>query len=285
LARASLLSGIAIAAGTGLAIGCLAFGRRRAHQPVSLEPLIERLDRIEARVNQANHPTPEVSDTLPVDIAAVGASLATIDERLTAQSQELELLRKRAADNEKLAEAEARLTERRFKDAASALPTQIEAVVAPRMEGLREHLNMELKESIASTLGNLDQSFGTRISSRITAFEDKLLEHSTALADLSRQTSQTNANLQKLVEAVERLCERRGPEPVPLPAPGRLPVSEQTRGEMPERQLTDSRGVAIAPEKSRIVREDESPRPRRFTFGHVMIAAGAAFIVRAFRAN
>jgi hypothetical protein len=215
----TLLSGIAIAAGTGLALSFCAFRRRthsRTRQPASLEPLIERLNRIEARVTQAEWPpAPELS----ADVAAVRASLVIIDERLAAQSHEIEMLRIRAAGNEKLVEAEVRLTERRFKEAAAALPTEIEAVVLPRVEELRERLSTEMKESVAGALQKFEQSLDARVSSRITALEDKLLEHSASLADLSHRTTEANTNLQKLVNAVERLCEQSAPEPAPPAAP------------------------------------------------------------------
>ncbi len=66
----------------------------RRRRPSSLEPLIERLDRIEARFGEAERrPTPEPSGKLSAEVAAVRASLVSIDERLAAQSREIESLR------------------------------------------------------------------------------------------------------------------------------------------------------------------------------------------------
>jgi len=353
MARGSLLSGIAIAAGTGLAIGFCAFGRRRVYwrapQSAGLEPLIERLDRIEARMNQSSPGTPEISGAHSVNLAAVRTSLANIDERLTAQSRELEflrnrtaenekiaeaeacltesrfheatralparietvvaprieslreellaaqakeseLLRNRAAENEKIAEAEACLNENRFQEAALNLPARIEAVVIPRMESLREHLFTEVKDSIDRSLQTSVHSFDAQVSSRIATLEEKLLEHSTCLAALSHQTSQTNANLQKLIDAVERLCDQRGPEPAPAPATERAPIPQPTyfidaserpvRQASPEAWPTAPRALATAPEPSGwpLIRDEEPPRRSRVTFGHLLVAAAAALI-------
>lgn len=180
-----------------------AFGRRaqsRRRQPANLEPLIERLDRIEARVIQAEwRPAPELSGKLSADVAAVRASLASIDERLAAHSRELELLCIRAAVDEKLSEAEIRLIERRLKDVAATLPADVEAIVVPRVEGLRRHLRAEMNESVASALQALEQSVDSRVSSRIN--------------------SRTDANLRKLANAVERSGDLRAPEPLPAPEP------------------------------------------------------------------
>lgn len=291
----NFIGGIAIAAGTGLAIGFCAFGRRRAQsrtlQPAGLEPLIERLDRIEARMSQAEwHSAPEFSGTLPADVAGIRTSLATIDKRLAAQSQEIELLRIRTTENEGLAEAEAGFNERRFKEAAAALPTRIEAVIMPRMEDLRERLRSEMKESVGSALQALEQSIDTRVSSRITAFEDKLQEHSASLAELNERTSEANSNLEKLVDAVERLCNQRSAEPVlsaalkaePAPEPISSVTSfEQQPLESPVEPLQPvAQVVDTVPETRpwRVVPEDEPSRLPRVTFAHFMIAAAAAFI-------
>jgi hypothetical protein len=267
----TLLSGIAIAAGTGLAVGFgFAFGSRRSrsrgHRPVNIEPLIERLDRIEARVNEAEwRMAPAGAGELS---AAVRTSLTRMDERLIAQSREIELLRIRAAEDEALAAAEIRLTERRFKEAAAAIPAEIEAIVAPRAEHLREHLRREMKESIGKALGTFEVTLDERISSRINSLENRLLEHSTSLADLTHRASQSNANLEKLVSAVERLCDRRAPQPAPAAAP----VAEPT--------LLELKSPEQAAETLRwsVPREDEPLRSPRVTLAHVMIAAAAAFI-------
>jgi hypothetical protein len=153
----TLLRSIAIAAGTGLAIGFgLTFGRRAHPRGVA-------------------RPDPELS--------ALHASLAGINDRLAAQSREIELLRIRAAEDEKLSASHLQFTERRFQE--------LDAVTAA-----------------------------------LPAIEDKLLEHSASFADLSYRASQSDANLQKLVNAVERLCDQRAPEPTPAalqPEPSHRP--------------------------------------------------------------
>jgi len=146
----TLLRSIAIA-GTGLALGFgFTFGRRAHHRGAATRP---------------------PSDP---ELAGLQASLAGINDRLAAQSREIELLRIRAAENEKLAASHLHFTERRFQE--------LDAVTAA-----------------------------------LPTIEDKLLEHSASFADLSYRASQSDANLQKLVNAVERLCDQRAPEPTPAP--------------------------------------------------------------------
>ncbi len=269
----TLLGGIAIAAGAGLAIGFgSVLGRRaarnrRREMPI-LEPLIDRLDRIEARVAQVEwSPAFESPGRLPDDVAAVRQSLASIDERLHAQSREIEFLRIRAAEDEKLAEAEMRLTERRFKEVATALPAEIEAIVLPRVADLRERLRGEMKESVDGALQIFEQTLDNRVSPRIAALEGMLLEHSASLADLSHRSSEANMNLQKLVGAVERLCDQRFPLQASAPEP--VPASEPTFLELSVSETS----VPVR----QIVREEE-PLPRRVTFAHVIVAAAVALI-------
>jgi hypothetical protein len=146
----TLLGGIAIAAGSGLVIG-FSFYRSRAdvrrRQPVNLEPLIERLDCIEARVAQVERcPAPELSGKLSADVAVVQSSLLSIDERLAAQSRDIELLRIRAAENEKL-EAEILRAGCRFKEVAAALPAEIETNVVLRIEDFRGPKSLHVDRS------------------------------------------------------------------------------------------------------------------------------------------
>ncbi|GEM_PF-5087221 len=300
----NFLRGFAIAAGTGLAIGFGSAFRRtkspiRREAPVDLdrrdlEPLIQRLDRMESRVARAeSRPSSELS----ADVAAVRASISNIEHRLDEQTRELELLRIRTAEAEKLAEAEIRLTERRFKEVAASLPAEIEAAVGSRVEQVRQRLHTEIKESVASAVAAFEESLDSRISSRITALEHKLIDQSASLADLTHRAGLADTNLQKLVDAVERLCEKRAVEPAPAPmappayaAQGQEPTVLDLRFEnhlqraLNEEPPAAAAAAAGAPStagngffRPRASRMEEEIRPR-LPLAHIMIATAAALV-------
>jgi len=181
---------VAIAVGAGVGVGIATFfGRRRmqSHRPINLEPLMERLDAIEGCIQLAEY----------------------------------------ATDTERLAATELRLSEERFEEFTASVPDQINALVAPRVEDLRVRLRAEMEESIANRLQTFEQSLDERLSARIAAVERSLASQSESLNDLRYRASQTDVNLQKLVEAVERLCEQSKPAAVPEPAP--VPFPEPVR--------------------------------------------------------
>jgi len=193
---------VASAVGAGVAAGFASLlGRRRV--PIRqagrnrLEPLIERLDRIEARVALAEDLVTHAEDT-------PGLALA-----LAAHAEQLELLRGSAAEGERLAAAEIRLSQERFQEFTAALPAAVDAVVTPRVDHLRERLRTEMEKSVARTLQTFEQAFNDRVSARIDAVEQRLLGQSETLADLRLRAGMADQNLQKLVNAVEKLCEEK----------------------------------------------------------------------------
>ena len=237
---------VAIAVGAGVAAGFASLlGKRRI--PVRragrnpLEPLMERLDRIESRV------------TLAENIAAPDLSLT-----FAAHAEQLELLRSSAAEGERLAAAEIRLSQECFQEFAASLPAAIDAMVTPRVEDLRERLRTDMEESVAITLQTFELAFHDRVSARIDAVEQRLLGQSETLADLRLRASTADQNLQKLVDAVEKLCEQDAVAATAEPAP---PVAED------ERRLDHS-----------FVRGTNPPRPSRITLAQAMVAAASIFI-------
>jgi hypothetical protein len=200
---------VAIAVGTGVGVGIATFfgGRRMQSRPrANLEPLMERLNSIEARIQ-----------------VAVCAPPSEPPIALEVQVREIELLRNSAAETERLAATEIRLSEERFEELTASVPDQINALVAPRVENLRLRLRAEMEESIANRLQTFEQSLDERISARVAAVEQSLVDQSESLNDLRYRAGQTDMNLQKLVEAVERLCERDKAATVHEPAPAWIP--------------------------------------------------------------
>ncbi len=201
---------VAIAVGAGVGAGIATFFGRRRIQPrsplVNLNPLIERLDSIETRV--------ELAECAPAPEPPIG---------LADQAREIELLRNSAAETERLAAAEIRLSEERFEEFTASVPDRINSLIAPRVEDLRLRLRAEMEESIENRLQMFEQSLDERISARIAAVERSLVDQSESLNDLRCRASQTDLSLEKLVGAIERLCEQSKPaavrEPTPVPDP------------------------------------------------------------------
>jgi hypothetical protein len=153
----------------------------------------------------------------------------------------------------------------------------------PRVEDLGQRLRAEMKESVASALQTFEQSLDNRVWSRITALDNKLLEHSASLGDLSHRASQADTNLRKLANAVERVCDQRAPEPAlpatlePVPSPEpifffELPfVRQLLKQALAESAPPVARAVGTVSETDtlrwRIVREDEPSRRPRVTLG------------------
>jgi hypothetical protein len=185
-----ILKGFAVAAGTGLAIG---FGNRRRTQATSLsgssedilaiEPVLDRLDRIEARVS------------------AVEARPIPNFETLQAQMDQ------------------------RFAEAAKEVPAILESLLGPRVEDVRARLHAEMRESVQATLTSFEQTLDDKVSARIATLEKALIDQSAVVTTLGQRALEAEENFQRLISAVERLCERK----------------EQPVQDLPfERQLTEA---------------------------------------------
>ena len=192
------IRGLAIAAGTSLAIGIgAAIGSSRRRKPVKqdrfesddvllLEPLLNRLDMIESRIAQS----------------------PDLQERLNIHSQEILQLAAKLEDSEERAQLAAIRLEQRFAEVRADVPKLIDAGLGPRMEELRLRLQKDLEYSQAQALSAFETQLESRISQRIEAIEGKLTEQSAMLRAITRRSEETDGNLQRLIGAVEKLVER-----------------------------------------------------------------------------
>jgi hypothetical protein len=162
-----IFKGLAVAAGTGLAIG---FGSRRSTQATSmddssdtilaLEPLLDRLDSVEARVS------------------AVEAHVAEIPREV---------------------------------------PAILESLLARHVEEVRARLHEEMRESVQATLTSFERTLDDQVSLRIAPLEKALMEQSAVVASLGRRALEAEENFQRLISAVERLCEPKEQPVLDLP--------------------------------------------------------------------
>ena len=233
---ASILKTFAIAAGAGVAFGlCTTVaGNRRTTRRLSpapgdvldIEPLLDRLETIERRIDSAK-PAAPVSD---------------LTSRIDAQEVEIERLR---------------------------------ALVDIRAVEIERRLGAEIEERSRQALASIEQTVEIKVSERIAAIERTLLEQSASIESLRDRALDTDANLKRLITAIERLCERTQPVgvsvPVPAPASGPGPLVASGPGPVVvpfESHLTEARQrqeAAPPPEfRSKIFMEEETPKRPRF---------------------
>jgi uncharacterized coiled-coil protein SlyX len=206
-----ILKGLAMAAGTGVAIGLGAARRRRVVPTIpnsvdvlSLEPLVERLDRLESRILAVEaHPLPD----------AGSASIAELDLLTQNQSRDIESLRAQLAETGQKVAGQMAGIEGRVAEVARDLPAMIESFVQPRVDELRA----EMRASMDTTIASFEKTIDDKVSERMARIESTLVEQSGAITALSQKAIDSDLNLQRLISAVEKLCERTEPA-FPQPA-------------------------------------------------------------------
>jgi len=332
-----LLKGLAVAAGTGLAMGFTS-GRARvgsvryrtgdlnshagavsapATSPdhaaldhttrdgddeefLDIEPLLDRVERLEARVDQiaGQHAGPAPAPVSDRPLAAYAESIADLERRVEQNTRELELLRK------SITEAEARMTEsvtsveRKLEQTREELPAIIEPQIDARLAELQTRFTAEIERSHRRTLEVFEHALDEKISSRIGAIEKALSEQAGSIEALSTRAAETDNNLQRLVTAIEKLCERAqlipsgGDQRIEQPvAPAPLPRQTHVEGRSAfESRFTEAmKGNPVVP----VLRTEEpetpqvpppafaAPKKSRFLFRN-LIVAGFGFLASRF---
>lgn len=211
------LKGLAVAGGLGLVVG-IGSGRHRAGEiPMDKDsvPLLDRLDRIELRIS-----------------AIEARPVAEMDEYIQRQARELELFQSQMEEHRRKVAGEVAGIEKRFADMTKAIPSMLESIIVPRVEDLRAHLRAETQQAISSSLTKFERAIDDKVSERIASLEKTLLNQSTIVTGLSQRAAETDVNLQRLISAVERLCER---------GPGAAPRQDTSLTELPfQKELNDA---------------------------------------------
>lgn len=199
-----LLRGIAIAAGAGLGV-CVATVIRprglasRGASPrcaeddlLKLEPVLDRLERIEAFVDAAE---------------SVGPASPELDRRLLNQETQLRALHASVADIDKRAGATLDYVRNSFEELRQEIPTLIESTVAARVSELEARLQADITTSWDRSLAAFENAVEQKVAARIGVLEKALLDQSSAISDLRARSEQTDVNLQRLIVSIDRLCE------------------------------------------------------------------------------
>ena len=87
-------------------------------------------------------------------------------------------------------------------------PLIVEQHVAARVDDLRSRFAAEIEQSHQRTMEMFERAIDEKISSRIASIERALGEQAGSIEALTARTVETDNNLQRLVSAIEKLCER-----------------------------------------------------------------------------
>jgi uncharacterized coiled-coil protein SlyX len=145
----------------------------------------ERLDRIEARIGAIER-------------------RATISDG--PEGSEIEALHALVTEHRKKVAVQMAAVEKRFETLAREIPAVLESIVGPRVEALRSHLRAEIQQSVGAALAKFERAVNNKLAERIGTVEKAVREQSVTVNALSRRAVESDANVQRLVAAVERLC-------------------------------------------------------------------------------
>jgi hypothetical protein len=188
----------------------------------TLEPLLERLERIEARIGAVEDSDDSATAELGLRIERQAKMIETLKVQLSGTRQSLE--------------------------------STLETTIGPRIDDLRARLRAEVLESVNSALATFERMIDAKVSLRISTIERALMEQSSSIRDLSQRTSASESNLQRLIAAVERLCAQKDGQP--LASPEQLPegqISDSARRQSLVTPLPADSGF-----RPRIVREEDN---------------------------
>ena len=233
-----ILKGLAVAAGTGLAMGFtsgragrtrIIAGSRGLHDhstppeasPVAspvpfdepdeflnIEPLLDRLESLEARVESIGQQPPishRASSEVPHDLAG---AIADLERRVDENTRELALLRESITEAERRAGEAAASTQRNVEFVRAEIPAIVERHVAARIDALEDRFAAKSSNRTSARWRCSSAPSMKKISSRIGSIERALAEQAGSIESLSLRTTETDNNLQRLVAAIEKLCER-----------------------------------------------------------------------------
>jgi len=314
-----ILKGLAVAAGTGLAMGFasakttgrtrLILEPRRNHYPpdspsdvppsqagpaepedefLNIEPLLDRVERLEERVEALLQAPSPVSG---VPSGNYAAALDDLEWRLDENARELALLRDRIEEAERRAAESAASIRRSVDETRAEIPALIERQVEARLDDLRNHFTGEIEQSHHRMLETFEHAIDEKISSRIGSIERTLAEQAEAIEALTIRSAETDTNLQRLVSAIEKLCERAQWMTPPAEQPpqfeshfrdamGREPVVPVIRREDPAVEAQINASVK-APA---FTGGEEVPQKKsRFLFRNLIVAGFSVLASRLFR--
>ena len=102
----------------------------------------------------------------------------------------------------------------------------MEVALAPRVEELRLRLHSDMVESMETRLTAFEQNIDSKVSTRLTTLEKALIDQAAVITALSKRAVEAEDNFQRLIGAVERLCEQKQTETPRVELPFERQLSE-----------------------------------------------------------
>jgi uncharacterized coiled-coil protein SlyX len=201
-----ILKALVVAAGVGFAIGVAAGKRHPSEEnPGSKNspdgpPPLDRLDRIESRITAFEAEPVPVTDT-------------ELDLRIRVQSKDIEALRLQLNEYRQRIASDAALIQKGLADITKSIPALLESIVAPRVDDLRLRLQLEAQQSVDASLTTFERAIEEKTSHRIAALEKVMLDQSALLTALGHRAIESDMNVERLIAAVGRLCDRTNESP------------------------------------------------------------------------
>jgi len=229
---AKLLKSVMFAAGAGIAVGlcATASSRRSARHTaaiasddiVRLEPLFDRIEKIEISLEAAEAQRERVEQ--PVR--------AALSRRIEGAEGELQSMRARLRETEGRAAAAIEAIEARVGHIGNGIPALVES---------------KISESLTELEARIEAQVEARVSARIGAIEETLSEQSVSIGALRDRAVETDANLQRLIAAIEKLCERTASpsQPAVLPFEAHLAEASQREPEPKKSRFSVTRIFAM----------------------------------------
>jgi hypothetical protein len=264
---------------------------------LNIEPLLDRLERLEARV-ESMELRPRAAEPVAGNTVLFSETndyavlLADLDRRVEENTRDLALLRKSITEAEHRLSESVQSVERKVTQTREEMPAFVERHVAARISDLQSRLEREIEQAQQRTLETFERAIDEKIASRIGSMEKALADQAGSIAALGVRTAETDNNLQRLVTAIERLCERAqlipfAPEQRPAQYDSRLPFESQLNDAMgrepvvPVLRTAEREAEEQVAVPAFIANEAPAQKKSRFLFRNLLVA-GFSFVVSRF---
>jgi uncharacterized coiled-coil protein SlyX len=252
---AGILKTLAIAASAGVAFGlCTSSGIRRSSAPGS-------------RIREPRHGDRQRLDGI-IDIEPLLDRLEVIERRFESAA-----FSQPASQPTPVAVAE--LTRRiELQDAEIE---RIRGLVDLRTAEIQSRLEAEMDARHRRSLEAIEKTIEFKVSERIAALEMAVSDQSLSIEALKTRAQDTDSNLQRLIVAIERLCERtQFAAPPPLPAnPGPVVVPFQSHMDEARRKQEEEVEAEPRTEAPAEIKKGRFPLTRIFGMIAVFVLARA----------
>lgn len=201
---ATLGGGILFGAGMRLGKGTL----QSAAPPTAgdLNPLLDRLDAMESRIGRAESGT--LSESRAADL--LSRSLDPIQQALSAHGADVEQLRIQIESVDRRNSEQIAGLSKKIDSIEREMPLQIDLSVRPHLKSLEEKLRQSFEDMQTRTLDTFVQTLENKVLSRISLLENAVAEQSDLIHTVRQRSETTDANLEKMLTAIEKLGRTNG---------------------------------------------------------------------------